>query len=623
MLPIIFMTAVLCNYFHTIEYQEISEILQFHVFDKTDSKKFADMHMKFELKFTHNALKKLVKDVDDLATIKDKLLNFVETFFVEEDDRQNIPFLVTGSDPDFVKDLDEQLKEVFTLIHEKWYIYARRDSFSNTDKFEEANDTLKIKSSVDQNSKNKKKEIFELLKSENIKENDLYNKITLPFTYFVPGGRFKEAYYWDSYWILIGLLSCNMNEYAFELTQSIAFLIDKFGYMPNGTRQYYLGRSQPPFFSQMLLRLYNANIHREWILEEGLESLEKEYNWWMENRHFDKDFRLNRYKITKINIPRPESFKEDFEFSDKFKELWAGAESGWDFSARWFNGGGKLENISTGDIIPVDLNVYMLITEKIILFLNEKKLEKKEASATFDTSTVINDSEKTINSSAKDPKEEVRKKILLFKNYILEREFAINSILWNQEQKVWLDYNAVTKTHSKAFFFSNITPLFVNIKMPEGNLYDILDMYKKELFSYPGGIPVSNIESAKDENGQQWDFPNVWAPLTQMFVEYMINKDFDVALHVAKSFYRSVYKGLGTNKDFHEKYNCLLVGEKGQGGEYESQEGFGWTNGTVAWMIKIFKNKLTENDDHKKSYEDVCRIISSKKSEDNESVVDI
>ena len=54
---------------------------------------------------------------------------------------------------------------------------------------------------------------------------------------FIPGGRFREVYYWDSLWIIQGLLTCGMIDSARRLTENLADLVDRFGFVPNGTRK--------------------------------------------------------------------------------------------------------------------------------------------------------------------------------------------------------------------------------------------------------------------------------------------------------------------------------------------------------------------------------------------------
>lgn len=85
---------------------------------------------------------------------------------------------------------------------------------------------------------------------------DLFNAnaslIPLPDQYIVPGGRFSEIYYWDSYFTMLGLKAQGRYDLIGDMVHNFAFLIDSIGFIPNGNRNYYLSRSQPPFFSLMV-----------------------------------------------------------------------------------------------------------------------------------------------------------------------------------------------------------------------------------------------------------------------------------------------------------------------------------------------------------------------------------
>ena len=72
--------------------------------------------------------------------------------------------------------------------------------------------------------------------------------LPLPNPYIVPGGRFREVYYWDSYFTMLGLKESGETETIRNMIDNFAYLINTYGHIPNGNRSYYLSRSQPPFF---------------------------------------------------------------------------------------------------------------------------------------------------------------------------------------------------------------------------------------------------------------------------------------------------------------------------------------------------------------------------------------
>jgi len=177
--------------------------------------------------------------------------------------------------------------------------------------------------------------------------------IPLPYPYIVPGGRFGEVYYWDSYFTMLGLKESGKTGMIENMVNNFSHLINTVGFIPNGNRTYYLGRSQPAFYS-LMVELVASFKGREALLQY-LPSLEKEYAYWMkgagvlnkENNALQhavmmKDGEIvNRY-CDEFETARPESYKEDIELSHQsshnpatlYKHLRAGAESGWDYSSR-------------------------------------------------------------------------------------------------------------------------------------------------------------------------------------------------------------------------------------------------------------------------------------------------
>ncbi|MGZ3823108.1 MAG: trehalase family glycosidase, partial [Mucilaginibacter sp.] len=198
--------------------------------------------------------------------------------------------------------------------------------------------------------------------------------LPVPNDFIVPGGRFRETYYWDSYFTMLGLQESHKTQIIKNMIGNFAYLIDKYGFIPNGIRTYYLTRSQPPFFSMMIDLL--AKDEGDQVTLKYQPELVKEYAFWMRGAEklkpgqaFRNSVRmpggevLNRY-WDESDKPREESYKKDVNAEkltkqkpgDFYRNIRAAAESGWDFSTRWMDTTGKLETIQTTFIIPVDLN---------------------------------------------------------------------------------------------------------------------------------------------------------------------------------------------------------------------------------------------------------------------------
>ncbi|EJT47475.1 hypothetical protein A1Q1_03730 [Trichosporon asahii var. asahii CBS 2479] len=204
-----------------------------------------------------------------------------------------------------------------------------------------------------------------------------YSLIPLNHTIVVPGGRYREVYYWDSYWILQGLLASKLEYYAWSLLQNFMDLIEDYGFIPNGGRKYYLNRSQPPVFVQMVHE-YIKQTGNVTILQRALPSMERELAWWHQNRTLQvtspwsgKNYTVAHYAVNN-SAPRPEGYVEDYDTvnhaqpplnasqqADLYAELATGAESGWDYSARWLKT--PVANVSNNEEALRQLNLRAII----------------------------------------------------------------------------------------------------------------------------------------------------------------------------------------------------------------------------------------------------------------------
>src|SRR5216117_4557167 len=212
--------------------------------------------------------------------------------------------------------------------------------------------------------------------------------IPLPSPYVVPGGRFREVYYWDSYFTMLGLVQSGRTDLVKNMLDNFAHLIRALGHIPNGNRTYYLTRSQPPYFAAMVGLYARATDTAKALVY--LDALEKEYAFWMDGADtlsighaYRRVVRLpggvvlNRY-WDDSNEPRPESYRPDVEIGQTlpeslrakfYRNVRATAESGWDFSSRWMRDPKDLRTLETTQLIPVDLNSLLYNAERTIAAL--------------------------------------------------------------------------------------------------------------------------------------------------------------------------------------------------------------------------------------------------------------
>ncbi|MBD0333286.1 MAG: hypothetical protein ICV66_11580, partial [Chitinophagaceae bacterium] len=315
--------------------------------------------------------------------------------------------------------------------------------------------------------------------------------LPLPYPYIVPGGRFREIYYWDSYFTMQGLAASNRYDLIESMLDNFKWLIDNFGHIPNGNRNYYLSRSQPPYFAVMVDLL--AEKKGKSAYRKYYSALEKEYSFWMKgtskltaqpayrrvvrmpdgsilNRHWDDN-----------NAPRQESFAEDVttakEYSNNdnmaFRNLRGSAESGWDFSSRWFEDTLHLITIETTNIVPVDLNCLLYAYENIL---------SKAA--------------KAIGNSAK---------ASYYASQAAKRKRAIIKYCWNNQLKYFFDYDWKEKHTTNKWSIAGTMPLFGRVATSEQALF--VQQHVKEKFLKDGGVATTLYHT-----GQQWDAPNGWAP---------------------------------------------------------------------------------------------------------------
>lgn len=393
--------------------------------------------------------------------------------------------------------------------------------------------------------------------------------IALPHAYIVPGGRFSEQFYWDSYFIMLGLAADGRWKMIEGMMKNYVLMIRKFGFIPTANRTYFTSRSQPPFFSHMV-RLLARHKGRTRTLAEYLPYMLAEYRFWMKGRlklakqehkayarivQLPNGMHLNRYYDNKMT-PRPESLSEDIETaegvpgraSDRlYLHLRAGAESGWDFSSRWFHDPNDIRTIHTADIIPVDLNCLL-----------------------YQLETTIAESYRLIKNPILARK---------FQNQAERRVKAIQKYCWSDSEQFFVDYNFHTNQPTGQLSLAGVFPLYARLAT-KSQADAVADRISRD-FLKPGGL-ISTLT----DNGQQWDAPNGWAPLQWIAIEGLRNYGhYDLANEIKHRWMTLNLKVFTERHKLVEKYDVESTDGLGGGGEYPLQDGFGWTNGVLAALL--------------------------------------
>lgn len=390
--------------------------------------------------------------------------------------------------------------------------------------------------------------------------------IPLPHRYVVPGGRFREVYYWDSYFTMLGLLESGRADLVKDMLDNFAHLVRTVGHVPNGNRTYYLGRSQPPYFAAMV-GLYAQATDTARALTY-LEVLEREHAFWMDGANqigpggaYRRVVRLpdgsllNRY-WDDIPEPRPESYREDealgrgLDLAARerlYRNIRAAAESGWDFSSRWMRDTTDLRTLETTDLAPVDLNALLYHGERTIAALRRFRAAPGDSAVAAGFAAAAE-----------------------------ERARALRAAAWDSASTYFFDVRwrsgaRVTDRPTMAA----VVPLYFGIATAEQG--SAVAARLREWFLQPGGFVTTTIAS-----GQQWDAPNGWPPLQWLAIRGLRRYGAPGLADTARTRWlalnRRTYAATGR---MMEKYDVVDPSRPAGGGEYPTQDGFGWTNGVA------------------------------------------
>ena len=346
--------------------------------------------------------------------------------------------------------------------------------------------------------------------------------IGLPYSYTVPSKkeRFQEMYYWDTYFANLGLILIGKAELAKNNTDNLLYLVERFGYVPNGSRLYFLPHSQPPFLSKMVRNVFDFYQDKEW-LGRAYDTLKKEYGFWQTNRLLANG--LNAYKPSiSDDVNQVKRFAESFiervqreplgeksfvpyypcfeSLDDCERNKLANAcgsfcESGWDYNSRFLDEG--------YNYVAIDLNSLLYDMEENMRFF----------------STILDNNEQDVWSNRK------------------KERCAKMQKLWSEKDELFLDFNIVTKKFSDYKSLASVYPMYAKLASKEQAEKTVKFIESTELeYGFAAG-------ENKTIWHMQWDYPKIWAPLQVILYESLKNYGyFEMANRVAAKYINLVEK---------------------------------------------------------------------------------
>ncbi len=371
--------------------------------------------------------------------------------------------------------------------------------------------------------------------------------IALPYPYNSPcaEGLFDEFYYWDTCFINKGLITDGKYEYAMQNLLNMAYLIQRYGYMPNAAVEGMLNRSQPPLFGMMCYDLYHAT-QDERLKQKVLPALKTEYEYWMKNRILPCGLNAYGNSATKeVKVYMATEFEQRLgkKFEADREELGsnvlAECESGWDFSPRF--------NHRCTEYAPIDLNCIMYINEMVIATFESDLIEKQK-----------------------------------YENFALLRKQKMLKYMFNGE---FLNDAIPEKTVSNTVSVATLFPFLVGIQSDKITL-------KKLLYRLECKNGISACEKQNYNNTiYQWGYPNMWAPLVYFAFFALKQSGLIVdANRIGEKYLTAVEKTFEKTLKLWEKYDAE-TGEKATVNEYTETQMLGWTAGVYNLLFDLIRRK--------------------------------
>lgn len=339
----------------------------------------------------------------------------------------------------------------------------------------------------------------------------------------------NDQFYWDSYFVILGLVKCGREELAKGMIDNFLFMQKRFNIIPMRNRYYNLGSSQMPFLTSMIKEVTPLIDDKKWV-RKAMKAAERELNTYWMNK-----------SLTEIHIV----YKGLSRFCDHYiTHLAAEHESGWDMTSRFHD--------HCLDYLPIDLNC--------ALYKYEMDLAEYYKGARNNTQ---------------------------YANYLKQanaRLKTMNSLMWNNKKGFFFDYEYKHRKQSAFYSVAGFYPLWARLATP-GQAKRMVGNLKR--FEYKYGLANTQANNLSAEY-KQHDFPNGWPQQHWIVIRGLMNYGYiEDAMRLAKKYLDTNNNIFNKTGKMWEKIN-VIKGDPGFSERYPTQPGFSWSNAVFLRLVNKF-----------------------------------
>lgn len=344
----------------------------------------------------------------------------------------------------------------------------------------------------------------------------------------------RDQFYWDSYFIILGLAAAGRIKLAKGMVDNFVFIFNKLGFIPVRNIFNSLVISQPPFLTSMALEVFEHAPDKKWLARVAATAAQELGDYWQDKFSTDEQWPKH---LLKSGLSRyAGSYRTSFL---------AEYESGWDDTSRFDD--------RCLDFAPVDLNC--------LLYKYEKNLAEIYARLGSKTK------QKFFRSAAK------------------KRQAAINKYCWREKEGFFFDYDDKKKKTDKFHSLAGFYPLWSGLASKQQAAKAVKNLKK---FETAFGLANTQKEKLK-KPFRQWDYPNGWPNQQWIVIKGLLNYGYrEDAERLAKKWLDLNLKIFQQSGKLWEKYD-VARGRIGLADErYKTQAGFGWTNAVFLRLCQEF-----------------------------------